>query len=80
MVGASHVMQYGNKTIAKEFVFNYMGTNPKNDDYSPSSFDDHRHQSNLITSPSIFSQHDAALLHFWHKVCFLNLSPLFYII
>ncbi|MBA0637882.1 hypothetical protein Godav_021958 [Gossypium davidsonii] len=63
MVGASHVMQYGNKTIAKQFVFNYMGANPKNDYYSPSSDDD----SSLTTTPSIVSQHDATLLHFWHK-------------
>ncbi|GMI89892.1 gamma vacuolar processing enzyme, asparaginyl endopeptidase 3, legumain gamma [Hibiscus trionum] len=61
---SSHVMQYGNKGIGEDSVFNYIGTNPNNDHYSPSDNPPH---SGLTTTPHIVSQHDASLLHFWHK-------------
>ncbi|XVE91133.1 hypothetical protein DITRI_Ditri20bG0130300 [Diplodiscus trichospermus] len=53
---SSHVMQYGSMTVEKDFVFSYLGTNPKNDNFEASP-----NTSNVV------SQHDASLLHFWHK-------------
>ncbi|KAK8476422.1 hypothetical protein V6N13_065910 [Hibiscus sabdariffa] len=60
----SHVMQYGNKEIGQDSLFNYIGTNPNNDHYSSSDYHPH---SKLTAAPSVVSQHDASLLHFWHK-------------
>ncbi|XVE90774.1 hypothetical protein DITRI_Ditri20bG0104000 [Diplodiscus trichospermus] len=60
---SSHVMQYGNMTVEKDFVFSYLGTNPKNDNFAPST-------DNFEVSPNtsnVVSQHDASLIHFWLK-------------
>ena len=59
----SHVTQYGDMKLSKEFLFTYMGTNPDNDNYT----------SMANSKPSGFSsasQYDAELLHFWYKVCY----------
>nr|ANF89407.1 delta vacuolar processing protein [Vitis vinifera] len=56
----SHVTQYGDMRLSKEFLFTYMGTNPDNDNYT----------SMANSKPSGFSsasQYDAELLHFWYK-------------
>ncbi|CBI18454.3 hypothetical protein VitviT2T_014399 [Vitis vinifera] len=56
----SHVTQYGDMKLSKEFLFTYMGTNPDNDNYT----------SMANSKPSGFSsasQYDAELLHFWYK-------------
>jgi legumain len=58
-------MQYGNTRRGKDLVFNYMGTNPANDNFTfvqyPSS----------PSTPRLVTQRDADLLHFWHKVFIL---------
>nr|AWD84470.1 asparaginyl endopeptidase 2 [Pigea enneasperma] len=57
----SHVMQYGDVPLSKENLFLYMGTNPANENFT--FVDD-----NSLSLPSkAVNQHDADLLHFWHK-------------
>lgn len=58
----SHVMQYGDIGLSKEDLFQYMGTNPANDN---SSFVD---DNSLRPPRKAVNQRDADLLHFWDKV------------
>ncbi|GLT61757.1 hypothetical protein SLA2020_344400 [Shorea laevis] len=64
---SSHVMQYGNLKLQRDFLFSYLGTNPVNDGFVLSS----ESPSSPLPSRAI-RQRDAALLHFWHK---LHKSP-----
>jgi len=57
----SHVMQYGDLILSKEYISLYMGTNPANDNYT--YVDD-----NFLRPPAkAVNQRDADLLHFWDK-------------
>ncbi|KAF5743206.1 vacuolar processing enzyme a [Tripterygium wilfordii] len=57
----SHVMQYGDVGLNQENLFQYMGTNPANDNYT--FVDD-----NSLRLPSkAVNQRDADLVHFWDK-------------
>ncbi|XVF23307.1 hypothetical protein REPUB_Repub13aG0025900 [Reevesia pubescens] len=56
-------MQYGSMRFEKDFLFSYLCTNPKNDNFSPS--DDHF--INFPFTSNVVSQRDASLLHFWRK-------------
>ncbi|XWS19219.1 hypothetical protein CRYUN_Cryun32bG0112100 [Craigia yunnanensis] len=61
---SSHVMQYGSMRFEKDFLFSYLGTNPKNDHFGAPS----AHLSlNLAITSHVVSQHDATLIHFWFK-------------
>ncbi|CAL5381774.1 unnamed protein product [Camellia sinensis] len=57
----SHVMQYGNLSLRKNSLYDYLGTNPANENYTFM-----RRDSSISISKPV-SQHDADLLHFWHK-------------
>ncbi|THG04438.1 hypothetical protein TEA_003286 [Camellia sinensis var. sinensis] len=57
----SHVMQYGNLRLRKKSLYDYLGTNPANENYTYM-----RHDSSTSISKPV-SQNDADLLHFWHK-------------
>ncbi|XWS20591.1 hypothetical protein CRYUN_Cryun31cG0115600 [Craigia yunnanensis] len=61
---SSHVMQYGSMKFEKDFLFSYLGTNPENDNFAAYSTDQ---SINLPITSNVVSQHDASLLHFWHK-------------
>lgn len=58
----SHVMQYGDKSISKDDLFLYIGTNPANDNYT--FMDD----NSLRLPTRAVNQRDADLIHFWAKV------------
>lgn len=63
---SSHVMQFGSLEFEKDFVFSYLGTNPKNDGFEAAALNNSdRYPINLPNR--VVSQRDAALLHFWHK-------------
>ncbi|XP_057504134.1 vacuolar-processing enzyme-like [Actinidia eriantha] len=57
----SHVMMYGNANLGKKSLYSYLGTNPVNNNYSLP-----RHNSSTSISKAV-SQHEADLLHYWHK-------------
>ncbi|GAV60004.1 Peptidase_C13 domain-containing protein [Cephalotus follicularis] len=57
----SHVMQYGNLELSKDFLLTYMGSNPENDNYTFTE------SNSLPLTSRVASQYDADLLHFWHK-------------
>ncbi|GAB2223030.1 hypothetical protein Droror1_Dr00017165 [Drosera rotundifolia] len=58
----SHVMQFGDIGLSKDPLFNYMGTNPENENFTVGSV------NSLRSMPSrAVNQRDADLLHFWHK-------------
>ncbi|MED6182157.1 hypothetical protein PIB30_026013 [Stylosanthes scabra] len=57
----SHVMQYGDVGISKNLLFQYLGTNPANDNYT---FVD---ENSLRTPSKAVNQRDADLIHFWEK-------------
>ncbi|KAF5748299.1 vacuolar-processing enzyme-like [Tripterygium wilfordii] len=57
----SHVMQYGDVGLSKDNLFQYMGTNPANDNYTFV-------EENSLRLPSkAVNQRDADLVHFWDK-------------
>ncbi|XP_057957454.1 vacuolar-processing enzyme-like [Malania oleifera] len=57
----SHVMQYGDIGLSKDDLFQYIGTNPANENYTFVN-------ENSLHSPSkAVNQRDADLLHFWDK-------------
>ncbi|KAE9599954.1 hypothetical protein Lal_00045772 [Lupinus albus] len=57
----SHVMQYGDVELSKDFLYLYLGTNPANDNIT---FVD----ENSLRPPSkSVNQRDADLIHFWEK-------------
>ncbi|XLU21381.1 hypothetical protein S245_057447, partial [Arachis hypogaea] len=57
----SHVMQYGDVGISENLLFQYLGTNPANDNYT---FVD---ENSLRTPSKAVNQRDADLIHFWEK-------------
>ena len=58
----SHVMQYGDIGLSKNILFQYLGTNPANENFT---FVD----ENSLRAPSkAVNQRDADLIHFWEKV------------
>lgn len=56
-------MQYGDIKLNEEFLYLYMGTDPKNNNHT--FVDD---DNSLLPFSNIVNQRDADLLHFWHKV------------
>ncbi|MCD9640313.1 hypothetical protein HAX54_025588 [Datura stramonium] len=58
----SHVMQFGDLHLTMDSLFNYMGTNPANDN---STYVD---DNSLWASSKPVNQRDADLLHFWDKL------------
>ena len=65
----SHVMQYGDVGLSKEDLFQYMGTNPANDNYTFLEDNSLRPHSKAV------NQRDADLVHFWAKVCLIPFVP-----
>ncbi|XP_058108993.1 vacuolar-processing enzyme-like [Magnolia sinica] len=59
----SHVMQYGDVGLNKEYVFLYIGTNPANDNFS------YIDENTLPAFSRPVNQRDADLLYFWNKFC-----------
>nr|ALL55653.1 asparaginyl endopeptidase [Clitoria ternatea] len=57
----SHVMQYGDIDLSSDVLFQYLGTNPANDNFT---FVDENY---LRSSSKPVNQHDADLIHFWDK-------------
>ncbi|XP_058068390.1 vacuolar-processing enzyme-like [Magnolia sinica] len=57
----SHVMQYGDVGLSKEYVFLYIGTNPANDNFS------YIDENTLPAFSRSVNQRDADLLYFWNK-------------
>lgn len=59
----SHVMQFGDIEISGEDLYQYIGTDPANENYTYV-------EENILRPPTkAVNQRDADLLHFWHKVC-----------
>jgi legumain len=58
----SHVMQYGDVGLSENSLFNYIGTNPANDNFT---FVD---ENSLRPPTKAVNQRDADLVHFWDKV------------
>lgn len=63
----SHVMQYGDIGISKDDLFQYLGTNPANDNFT---FVD-ENSLKPLSKATITNQRDADLVHFWDKVSYL---------
>lgn len=61
----SHVMQYGDLQLSQEKLYEYMGSNPANENFTFTN------DNSLLLGPSskAVNQRDADLLHFWYKVC-----------
>ncbi|XP_062099005.1 vacuolar-processing enzyme-like [Humulus lupulus] len=57
----SHVMQYGDIVISKDSLFNYIGTNPANENYT------YVDENSLRPPTKAVNQRDADLVHFWDK-------------
>ncbi|KAK7310727.1 hypothetical protein RJT34_08421 [Clitoria ternatea] len=57
----SNVMQYGDIDISSDVLFQYLGTNPTNENFT---FMDENY---LRSSSKSINQRDADLIHFWHK-------------
>ncbi|KAI5586291.1 hypothetical protein POPTR_006G232900v4 [Populus trichocarpa] len=57
----SHVMQYGDVGLSKDDLFQYMGTNPANDNYT------FVEENSLRPHSKVVNQRDADLVHFWTK-------------
>nr|ALL55652.1 asparaginyl endopeptidase [Clitoria ternatea] len=57
----SNVMQYGDIDLSSDVLFQYLGTNPANDNFT---FVDENY---LRSSSKPVNQHDADLIHFWDK-------------
>lgn len=55
-------MQFGDIEISKEDLYQYIGTDPANENYTYV-------EENILRPPTkAVNQRDADLLHFWHKV------------
>jgi len=65
----SHVMQYGDVGLSKDDLFQYMGTNPANDNYT------FVEENSLRPHSKVVNQRDADLVHFWTKVCLIFFVP-----
>jgi len=65
----SHVMQYGDVGLSKDDLFQYMGTNPANDNYT------FVEENSLRPHSKAVNQRDADLVHFWAKVCLISFVP-----
>lgn len=65
-------MQYGSPDLSREVIYNYMGTNILNDNYTWSQ---HGGASSTVRS---VSQRDADLLHYQHKVHSISFTSLIF--
>ncbi|KAK7310730.1 hypothetical protein RJT34_08425 [Clitoria ternatea] len=57
----SNVMQYGDIHISSDVLFQYLGTNPTNENFTLVD------ENYLRSSSKLVNQRDADLIHFWHK-------------
>lgn len=65
---SSPVMQYGDKSIGKDFLFNYIGTNPENDNFTATITDgDDEHRFSFHSTTTV-NQRDVRLFYLRKKV------------